>query len=226
MMCQTNRPAFPFLRSLCVLGAAFGPLAAGGCSMPISAKYSPIAAADSLVIPGGTPPRVFVVRYVDQREDKEFIGAMKNVYGSTVKKLVTSDDLTRILAEATTDALRKAGLKADLNSERLPTEKIPPEELKGYNCVVGGRIEQVEVVSQPGWSTVKITSRVVISLYVRKGGKAEWVGPIEGTAEKREMTYAQSGALTDALDIALQNCMRNMVRHLKASGTLKAVGGT
>ena len=40
------------------------------------------------------------------------------------------------------------------------------------------------------------------------------------------MTYAQSGALTDALDIALQNCMRNMVRHLKASGTLKAVGGT
>jgi len=226
MMCQTNRPAVSFLRGLCVLGAAFGPLAAGGCSMPISAKYSPIAAADSLVIPGQTPPRIFVVRYVDQREDKEFIGAMKNVYGTTVKKLVTSDDLTRILAEATTDALRKAGLKADLNSERLPTEQIPDSELQGYHCVVGGRVEEVEVVSQPGWSTLKITSRVVISLYVRKGGEAEWVGPIEGTAEKREMTNVQSNALTDALDIAIQNCMRNMVRHLKASGTLQGVQGT
>jgi len=220
-MCQTDRPAFSLLRSPCVLGAAFVLLAAAGCSMPISAKYSPIAAADSLT--GG---RIFVVRYIDQREDKESIGAMKNVYGTTVKKLVTSDDLTRILAEATTDALRKAGLQADLNSERLPTEQIPAGELQGYDCVVGGRVEEVEVVSQPGWSTLKITSRVVISLYVRKGGKAEWVGPIEGTAEKREMVYGQSSALTDALDIAMQNCMRNMVRHLKASGTLQAVGGT
>jgi hypothetical protein len=221
MMCQTHRPAVSFLRSLCVLGAAFGPLAAGGCSMPISAKYSPIAAADSLT---GGP--VFVVRYIDEREDTESIGAMKNVFGTPIKKLVTSDDLTRILAEATTDALRKAGLKADLNSERLTGEQIPAGELQGYDCVVGGRVEEVEVVSQPGWSTLKITSRVVISLYVRKGGKAEWVGPIEGTAEKREMTNVQSSALTDALDVAIQNCMRNMVGHLKASGTLQAAGGS
>ncbi|MGB2820932.1 MAG: hypothetical protein WBF17_08125 [Phycisphaerae bacterium] len=226
MMCQSNSPALSFLKGPCVAVAAFVLLAAGGCSMPISAKYSPIAAADSLTTIGRTPPRIFVVRYIDQREDKEFIGAMKNVYGTTVKKLVTSDDLTRILAEATTDALRKAGLQADLNSERLPTEQIPAAELQGYDCVVGGRIEQVEVLSQPGWSTLKITSRVVISLYVRKGGQDEWVGPIEGTAEKREMVYGQSSALTDALDIAMQNCMRNMVRHLKASGTLQGMQGT
>jgi hypothetical protein len=195
-------------------------LFATGCTMPMSVKYSPLAAAESLSTDETTPPRAFVVRFADDRENTARTGSMKNIYGFESKTLVTTDDLGVILAEASTDALRKGGLKANLHTERTSGEAVPASELKGYAFVFGGRIKSIEVVSQPGWNTFKVAARVVIDACVTKAGKTEWIGPIEGSTEKREMIYSSS-SLTDALDVAMQNCMRNMVRHLKASGSLQ-----
>ena len=100
-------------------------------------------------------------------------------------------------------------------------EDIPAEELEKYDFIVGGKIKSLEVTSKPGWNTIKITARIVIHLCVRRGSKSEWIGPIEGTAERREMTRLQSDSYTAALDTAMQECMRNMIRHIKASGVLQ-----
>jgi len=203
-----------------VVGLAFAMLSAAGCSMPISLKYSPLAATEAIAT-GPTRPRAFVTRFSDERKG-ETVGEIKNTLGGTAKKLVTTDDVGSLFAEAATDALNKAGLVAHLHSERTAEGDIPAAELAGYDLVVGGRIKEFEVVSQPGWDTLKVTSRAVIELGVRKGGKTEWIGPIEGTAERREVSYIQSQGLTNGLDSALQNCMRNMIKHLKASGVLES----
>jgi len=205
-----------------LLGWAMVPalLCATGCSLPISVKYSPLAATESLAT-GKTPARVFVGRFTDTRTKTECIGKMKDVFGGTKKKVVTSDELVVILAEATTDALRKSGLKADLHSDRVATEAIPAAEMKGYDLVVGGRLKNLDVTAQQSFNSVRLTARVVIDACVRRGAKTEWVGPIEGTTERRE-AFIQGTNLTDALDAAMQNCMRNLVRHLKASGTMQA----
>ncbi len=50
----------------------------------------------------------------------------------------------------------------------------------------------------------------------------EWIGPIEGTAEMRDLQYPQVSSLSGTLDKAIGNCMRNTVRHLKASGAFTA----
>jgi hypothetical protein len=196
------------------------PLLAVGCSMPITVSYSPIAAADALVS-DQAKVRAYIIRFTDDRENKESIGSMRNAFGGEVKKLVTTDDVGVILAEATTDALRKAGVTADLHSDATIGATLTREQASA-DLIVGGKVRTIEVVSQVAFDSIKITSRVVIDVSIRKGGKDEWVGPIEGTAERREISYVQSSALTSALDSAIQNCMRNMIRHLKSSGTFQA----
>ena len=195
-----------------------------GCSMPMSISYTPIAAVETLVA-HGEEPRAYVARFSDERSEKkrDRVGAMQNMYGTNVRKLVTADDFGMILAEATTDALRKAGLQAELHLDRVASEAIPAEESAGYDLLVGGRMTNIEVVSRPGWDTLKVTARVVVDLYVKKAGcEAEWLGPIEGTAERREIMKLSSQALTLAVDSAIQDCMRNMIRHLRASGSIKS----
>ena len=194
----------------------------GGCSMPVSATYTPIAATESLT-DGVSRPRVYVAKFEDARTDKERLGAMKNSFGGDAKKLTTTDDLPLLLAEATTDALRKGGLDAALHGDRTADSSIPADELKGVDFVVGGRIKQATVETNPGWGTIRITSKVVIDVYVKCGANGEWVGPIEGTSEMRDFNsnYLQASSLSSALDKAIGNCMRNTVRHLKASGVFE-----
>jgi len=192
----------------------------GGCSMPMTVKYSPLAATDTL-ISGQIKPRAYILRFIDSRENKESIGRMNNVFGGKTKNLVTANDLGLILAEAVTDALNKSGIQAELHSDRTSTEKIPQAELEGFNFIFGGKIKDLEVKSQVGWDTIKVTANVVIEVSVNNMESVEWVGPIEGTAEKRDFMYLSSSSLTDSLDTAMQNCMRNMIRHLKASGVMK-----
>lgn len=199
-------------------------LMVAGCSMPISVKYSPLAATESIVT-GSAKPRAYVVRFTDARAKKDRIGAMKDVWGTTKKNLVTTDDFGLILAEATTDALRKAGLEADLHSDRVPTDSIPPGELGGIDYVIGGRMTDVDVTSHVGWDTISIEAHVVIDVYVRRGDSPQWIGPIEGAAERRELSFTNTEALSSALDTAIQNCMRNMIRHLKSSGAIRPTAG-
>ena len=219
---MTSSPDRRRLAWTCCAGVCLALLALGaaGCSTPISVRYSPLPAAESLTT-SDSPKRIFVVKYLDAREEGASIGAMKNIYGGKVKTLVTTDNLEGMLSEATTDALRKAGLRADLHTDRATGEDVPPEEFKGYDFVIGGRIKIIDVQSRPGWDTLKITARVVIDIAVTKAGKTEWLGPIEGTAERREMNVPGTSVLTETLDIATQNCMRNMIRHIKASGALQ-----
>jgi hypothetical protein len=193
----------------------------GGCSMPISVVYTPVAATETLV-EDGVKPRIYVGKFEDVRENKQSVGALKNSFGGEVKKLVTSDDLELLFAEASTDALRKGGAEASLHSDRKATTTIPADELKDADYVLGGRLKTVNVESNPGWSTVRITAKVVIDVYVYRRGKGEWIGPIEGTAEMRDFQYPQVSSLSGTLDKAIGNCMRNMVRHLKASGAFTA----
>lgn len=200
---------------LCVVAAA------GGCSMSMSAAYSPVAATESLV-EGEAKMRVYVTRFEDARPQKDSIGVMKNTFGIKVKNLVTSDDLELLMAEAATDALRKGGVTAGLHGERTATSEIPGVELENVDYVLGGRIKKINVESSPGWKTIKITAKVIIDVCVRRGEKIEWIGPIEGTAEMRDFNDLQSDSLTRTLDKAIGNCMRSMIRHLKASGSFEA----
>jgi hypothetical protein len=191
-----------------------------GCSIPISVKYTPVGATESLVESGNTP-HVFVGQFEDARSGKEeeYIGDMKNLFGGSAKKVTTSDDVRLLFAEAATDALRKGGAEASLHGERTATSTVPPDELRGFDYILGGRIKTISVESQPGWDTFRITAKVVIDVYVKRGDKGEWLGPIEGTAETRE-TMLHTESLTSVLDTAIGNCMRNMIRHLKSSGIL------
>ena len=217
-MNQHSSPARVLPRSFWLV-AGFCPamLLAAGCSMPISVKYSPLAAVESIVT-GPAKPRAYVVRFTDARAKKDRIGAMKDAWGATAKNLVTTDDFGLVMAEATTDALRKAGLEADLHSDRVATDTIPPGELVGIDYVIGGKMTSVDVTSRPGWDTVSIKANVVIEVGVRRGESTQWIGPIEGTAERREIREVATEALSSALDTAIQNCMRNMIRHLKSGG--------
>jgi len=195
-----------------------------GCNVPVSVRYSPLASAESL-ISGPEKPRVYVTRFIDEREKKGNIGRMNNMFGGKVKTLVTTDDFGLILAEATTDALNKAGLNAEQHTDRTSGENIPKSELTGFNYVMGGRIKELEVISQPGWDTVKSNGRVVVDICIHcptKKSKMEWIGPIEGTSDQRDFMYLNSNSLSGALDQAIQNCMRNMIRHMKASGALSS----
>jgi len=215
---RRTRHQFSLVRCA-VLGVAT--CLAAGCAMPISVRYSPLAATETLKH-DTTVSRIYVAKFVDGREKADRIGEMNNMYGMPIKKLVTTDDLGTVLAEATTDALRKAGLDAELHLDRTTTDTIPDAEMHGYDLLIGGKISHVKIKGQPGWDTVKVTAEVVIEVYLADGSRQEWVGPIEGRAERREMNYAQSDALSGALDTAIQNCMRNMVRHFKASGALRS----
>lgn len=219
-MGQRNLPSSVITVALClVAGAAMLP---AGCSMPVSVSYSPLAATETL-FEGPDAPHVYVMKFDDAREDKENIGRMRNILGGTEKYLTTSDDFGVVLAEATTDALRKSGVRADLHLDRTTGESIPDKERKNYDYLVGGKMTRVDVVSHPGLGTVRIKARLVIELYVSDGSRGEWIGPIEGTAEKREIQALLSHAYTLALDGAMQNCMRNLARHLKASGAMQRV---
>ena len=189
-----------------------------GCSIPISTKYTPVGATESLV-EGNTKPHLFVGRFEDARTDKESIGDMNNLFGGSAKKVNTSDDLGLLFAEAATDALRKSGAEASLHGERGATTTVPADELEGADYVIGGRLKTIHVQSQPGWDTFRITANVIIDVYVKRGDKGEWIGPIEGTAETREIVL-RTESLTNALDMAIGNSMRNMIRHLKSSGVL------
>ena len=188
--------------------------------MPMAVKYSPLAAVETIST-GSAKPKLFVVRFMDEREKKDTVGRMNNAYGGKVKTLVTTDDIGLILAEATTDALRKAGLEAELHSDRTSGQTIPSEERNGFDYVIGGRIKEVEVVTQPGWDTLRIKARIVVDILIAKGDQSEWIGPIEGAGERRDYIILQGSSLTESLDGAIQNCMRDMIRHHKASGTLQ-----
>jgi hypothetical protein len=218
--CDTIAPGRRPRRILVPLSLALLLAAVAGCSMPITVSYSPIAAAEAL---GGDQAklRVHVVRFVDDRGKKDSVGSLQNSFGGETKKLVTSDDLTMILAEATTDALRKGGAAAELHSDALLGATLSKEQ-SSADLIVGGKIRTIEVTCRAGWDTYKITSRVIIDICVRKGNKDEWIGPIEGTAERREASIVQTSVFTATLDTAIQNCMRNMVRHLKSSGVFVA----
>lgn len=209
------------LRDLKILSVVGLLLALGGCAMPINVSYSPLAATESLG-KEAAKTRAVVIHFSDERIKKDTIGVMKNTFGGDAKKLVTTDDVGLVLAEATTDALRKAGVDADMQSDRASIADVPLSEMAAGEVIVGGRIKTLEVASQPGWDTLKVTARIVVEIGIRRGGKTEWVGPIEGLSERREIQTMPASGLTITLDAAIQNCMRNMVRHLKSSGALQS----
>ena len=211
----------PSSRSMQVVICAAGLLAVGllaGCNVSVPVEYSPLAATDSLVKPGAAPGSVFVVRFLDERKDGEKIGNIRNAFGTSVKGVVTSTDLGTLMAEASTDALNKAGLKAALHSERTTGASIPPGELTGYDLVIGGRLTHLDVDVLPKFSNVDAVGKVTIDVAVTRNGQIQWVGPIEGTARK-EIPVVMYTDITAVANLAIQDCMKNMVRHLKASGS-------
>jgi hypothetical protein len=182
--------------------------------------YTPLAAVDGLTNPGDPVPKIYVKRFADVRKDPNAIGGNQNIYGGNVNTVRTSDDVGLIIGEAVTDALKKSGALADFRSERQPTDNIPAAERRGYDAVLGGEITLIDVTSKPGWNTVDATARVVIRVSVTRDGKSEWVGPIEGTAKQGTLSTDITNAMSQALDGAIQNCMRAMIQHLRASGAL------
>jgi len=212
------------LNKLCIPGLISFLLITTGCSLPVSLKYSPIASAETITS-SSPPPRIFVVKFTDNRTKKDSIGKMNNAFGMKVKNLVTADDVGLLLSEATTDALRKSGLQAEQHTDRLTGEELPTEEVMQFDYIIGGRITDIEVLSQPGFSTLTASTRLVVDLLVcrmKPEFKCEWVGPIDGSSERKFLqTYSLSTELTECTDKAIQNCMRNAIRHLKASGLLQ-----
>jgi hypothetical protein len=186
----------------------------------MTVHYTPLSAVDSLTNPGDPAPKIYVRRFADHRANPGDIGGNKNLYGVTINNVTTSDDLSIIVAGAVTDALRKGNAAADMHSEHGPDDAIPANEWRGYDVVVGGEILAVDVVSKPGWNTVDSQAHMVIRVSVSRGGNTTWVGPIEGTASESMAGGGLTSAMSDALDGAIQNCMRTMIQQLRASGRL------
>ena len=185
----------------------------------MTVHYTPISAVDSLTNPGDPPAKIYVKRFDDPRKDPTIIGANQNLFGSTINNVTTSDDVGLIIASAVTDALKKGGATADLHSDRQPKDQVPESEMHGYDTVVGGEVTVIEVNTKPGWNTVNGTARIAIRVSVTRGGKTEWIGPIEGTATSAAVMVADlTNIMSMSLDGAIQNCMRTMIQHLKAGG--------
>ena len=193
-----------------------------GCTTPAAVHYTPVAAVEPLVPEGAKPLRVFVARLSDKRATPDIIGANKNLYGMKVNDVRTSDDISLIMAEALTDVLRKGGVHAELHPERKQGDKIPDAELSKYDMLISGEIVQFNVDTKPGWNSVDATAQVTIRVCITRNGKEEWVGPIDGAAKQGELMGGLSSCMSQALDSAMQNCMRAVVQHLSASGALTA----
>ncbi len=190
-----------------------------GCSAPpptLAVTYDPLVAADCLVS-SNPAPIVFVTRFIDNRQNVDIVGKL----GS--KELVTTDDLEVAMSEAMTDAMRKAGFRAEMHSDCEPGEQMTTREASGCDFIAGGRIRTLEVIGDVGGFTPsRITSQVVIDVYIEYNGKSEWIGPIEGSCTLRS-TFIDATFLSTGLNKAMQNCMRNMIRHLKASGVIEPI---
>ena len=195
-------------------------LLAVGCSVNVPVEYSPLAAADTLVEPGEQPANVYVVSFKNELEDAEQIGSWKNSLGLEKKKIVTDSPIGRVFAEACTDALNKAGLRASLHSDRKTGEAIPDSALRGYEAIVGGAVRTLHTVVRPRFSNADVISTVEMEVQVTKNGQTDVIGPIEGTARKSlpAVTWQDLSSVTN---LAIQNAMRNMIRHLRASGALR-----
>jgi hypothetical protein len=202
------------------LGLSLALLGLGGCKSAIDFSYQPLAAVDTLCMEGNCS-RLMCVSFLDGRETQK-VGGVKNLYGMTVSGFTfTQEDLTGAFTAALTDTLRKAGYKVAMSSERVTGKEIPAGELQGIDYVIGGKILKIAVNTKPGWSNVNAEAAVEMSMYVRKtaaGSKEEWVGPISGESLKQSYAVTDtSEAAERALNMAIQDCMVKLVRHLKAS---------
>jgi hypothetical protein len=211
-------------RWVTIIGLVFIALAFSGCKTAVDFSYSPMAAVDTLCMKDNCP-KVLVVNFLDLRKDKK-IGGQRNAFGGIVSEFIFQDEqLKRSFASAVTDTLRKAGYKVAMNADRMTEADIPAAELAGYDYLIGGKITAVSVDVQPGFTNVDAKSSVEMYIYIKKlSGDMhnEWIGPMEGTSLKQNYGYMSdpSGQATNALNLAIQQCMTKFVSHLKSSGIL------
>lgn len=192
-----------------------------GCNTPVSIHYTPVAAVQTIAEDPARAPRIYVLKFADARKPADTIGENQDLYGIKINDVRTSDDIGLIITEAITDALRKAGLRDDLHSERKQGDAIPQEELAGYDAVLSGEITTFYVKTKPGWNTVDATAQVTIRLSITRNGKQEWIGPIDGSAKQSDMAGGLAPVMSQALDSAIGNCVRATIEHLNVNGALK-----
>ncbi|MEN6577765.1 MAG: hypothetical protein ABFD90_15585 [Phycisphaerales bacterium] len=208
------------------LGLGLAVLGMCGCGKSaMDFSYEPLAAVDTLCMEEDSC-RLLCVSFLDERESEKAGGA-KNLYGMTLSAFVFErEDMVQAFTAAVTDTLRKAGYKVAMSSERITGQDIPAGELQGFDYVVGGKIQKISASTKPGWSNVNAEAAVEISMYVRKiadGPEGEWFGPLSGESLKQSYAVMDvSQAAERSLNMAMQDCMVNLVRHLKASGTIVA----
>jgi hypothetical protein len=183
----------------------------GGCNTPMTVHYTPVASVATLRSQTAPTLSVAVVRFSDTREDPQTIGSNRNLFGMRINKARTTDDLGQILAEATTDALDKAGLNADLRVDTASTAELK----SSYDAGVEGRLMAINVDTRPGWNTVNGVASISVMLTVWRNGRVTKVGPITGKAQQGTMGADITNAASQSLDGALQNCIRNMVGELR-----------
>lgn len=182
-----------------------------GCNTPMTIRYTPVASVATLRSADAPKLRVAVARFSDAREDPETIGANRNLYGMRINKVQTTDDLGQILAEATTDALDKAGLDAELRTAASAASL----RSENYDAVIVGRLTAIDVDTKPGWNTVDGKANISLMLTIWKGGQETEVGPISGEAKQGTVGADITNAASQALDGAIQNCIRSMINELR-----------
>lgn len=185
-----------------------------GCNTPMTVRYTPVAAVPTIRSENLPDLDVAVLRFLDNRKNPEAIGSNKNVYGMRVNTVKTTDNLGQILSEASVDALRKAGLDSELRTELTSADSL----LSEYGAVVGGEIVKIVVDTKPGWNTVDATAEIEIMLTVWRNGEKTSVGPVLGSAKQGTVGADITNAASQALDGAIQNCIRNMIIELKQKG--------
>lgn len=192
----------------------------------MSVHYTPVAAVEPISEDDATAAHVLVLPLADNHGGNGSVGGNDNAYGMKINAVQTTDDIGEIMAEGLTDALRKAGLKATLHSEFKSGDTIPPDILSRYNYVISGEIQQFNVESNPGWWTVNINAKVTIHLSVNHGGTVVWLDPITGTSKEGDYNTLSSASMSEALDIAMQNCIRQTIQKLAASKLIQPIPPT
>lgn len=182
-----------------------------GCNTPMTIRYTPVASVATLRADDAPKIRVAVMRFSDARKDPDTIGANRNLYGMRINKVKTTDDLGQILAEATTDALDKAGLNADLRTDVIASSELRSD----YDAVVEGHLTSIDVDTKPGWNTVDGKASISVMLSIWKSGHEVQIGPLSGEAKQGTVGADITNAASQALDGAIQNCIRSMIAELR-----------
>ncbi len=183
-----------------------------GCASPkATLKYTPVAAVPTIRTETGTTPTIAVVEFTyPQNEEGETLFTVFNIWDMEIDDILSNDNLGLILAEASVDALRKAGINADV------VTMSEYQQLKNeYDGLLTGNVQKAEIHLDAGWGSVETIAQVTTLITVEMQGMKRTYGPIMSESSQSGSGYEMINQCTMAIDGSIQDYVRQFIRLIK-----------